>query len=198
MGQLVIAMGNPFGFQSTVSTGVVERGRPGHAQSGRPAYRERRAAHGSAEPGQLGRAARRFARRVVGVNTAIIAMAQGLGFAVPAQTARWVIGELLSHGRVARPQLGISGSVVPVQRRIARHLDLLNERAVQVMSLDPKGAAAAAGIEVGDRIVSMNGRIVNNLDDLHRLLTRQRADALVTLTVIRGAEKLDLQVTLKD
>ena len=196
VGQKVLAIGDPFGFQSTVSTGVVSAlGRAMRSQEGR--LIESIVQHTAPlNPGNSGGPLVDSRGRVVGVNTAIIAMAQGLGFAVPSQTAKWVVGELLTHGKVNRPQLGISAAIAPVQRRIARHLDLLNDRAVQVMSIDPKGAAAAAGLQVGDRIVSMNGRIVSTIDDLHRLLTRQPAGTVVILTVIRGAEKLDLRTKL--
>lgn len=196
VGQLVIAVGNPFGFQSTVSAGVVSAlGRSMRSQEGR--LIESIVQHTAPlNPGNSGGPLVDSRGRVVGVNTAIIAMAQGLGFSVPSQTAKWVIGELLSHGKVQRPQLGISGAVVPVQRRVARHLDLLNDRAVQVMGLEPKSAAAAAGIEAGDRIVGMNGRIINSVDDLHRLLTRHPVNAACVLTVIRGGERLDVEVQL--
>ncbi len=196
VGQLVIAVGNPLGFQSTVSTGVISAlGRAMRSQEGR--LIESIIQHTAPlNPGNSGGPLVDSRGRVVGINTAIIAMAQGLGFAVPAQTARWVVGELISHGKVTRPQLGIGAAVVPIQRRLARHLDLLNDRGVQVMSLDSKGAAARAGVQVGDIIVSMNDRIVSGIDDLHRLLTRYPPDGAVTLTVIRGVKRLELSARL--
>ena len=114
--------------------------------------------------------------RVVGVNTAIIAMAQGLGFAVPANTARWVIGELLSHGRVRRLHLGITAALVSLPRRLIVDLDLLGDRAVEVVAVEPGGPAAEAGVRPGDLIVAVGGRLLSGIDDLHRLLSGSGAD----------------------
>ncbi len=118
--------------------------------------------------------------RVVGVNTAVVYMAQGLGFAVPANTARWVIGELITHGKVRRPFLGISATVAAIERRLVRELDLLSDRAVEVAALEPKGPAERAGIQPGDLIVSVNDRLVSSVDDLHQLLSRLPGDKPIT------------------
>jgi S1-C subfamily serine protease len=131
---------------------------------------------------------------VVGVNTAIVPMAQGLGFAVPANTARWVIGELISHGRVRRPYLGISATVAPIERRLVRGLDLLADRAVQVMALEPSGPAMIAGLQAGDLIVSVNDRVVTSVDDLHQLLSRLPIEQPVALSLLRDERLLELQV----
>src|SRR5439155_4293436 len=99
--------------------------------------------------------------RVVGINTAIIAMAQGLGFAVPATTARWVVGELLTHGRVRRLSLGVTVAVAPIPRRAVRELDLLADQAVEVVEVLPNSPASIAGLAVGDWIVAAGGRIIS-------------------------------------
>jgi S1-C subfamily serine protease len=194
VGQLVIAMGNPLGFQSTVSTGVVSAvGRALRSREGR--LIENIVQHTAPlNPGNSGGPLVDSRGRVVGINTAIIAMAQGLGFAVPSATARWVVGELISHGRVRRLALGISASVVPLPRRLARELDLLSDVAVEVASLVPGGAAERAGLRAGDLIVAVGGRILTGLDDLHRLLSGYTAARELVLTIIRDGRLLDVSV----
>lgn len=193
VGQLVIAVGNPFGFQSTVTTGVVSAPRRSmRSQQGR--LIENVIQHTAPlNPGNSGGPLVDSFGRVVGINTAIIAMAQGLGFAVPADTARWVVSEVLTHGRVRRPSLGISVTMQPIGRETARRLDLLAEVAVEVVGLEPKGAAAQAGVRPGDLIAAINGRIVTSVDDMHRLLSRV-ADRSIMLTVVRGTWQFELAV----
>jgi S1-C subfamily serine protease len=132
--------------------------------------------------------------RVVGINTAIIAMAQGLGFAVPATTARWVAGELLAHGRVRRLSLGIVAAVVDVPRRIVRDLDLLSDQAVAVTEVVAGGAAAKAGLAPGDLIVTAAGRLIGGTDDLHRVLAALPAGQAVVLEIVRGPRLLEMPV----
>ncbi len=194
VGQLVIAMGNPLGFQSTVSTGVVSalsrsmRGEEGRLIEGIIQHTA------PLNPGNSGGPLVDSRGRVVGINTAIIPMAQGLGFAVPGNTARWVIGELLAHGRVRRLSLGVTATSAPLPRRLARTLDLLNERAVQVIGTISGGPAAKANLRAGDLIVSANGRIVSGVDDLHRVLARLPVDGTLTLGIVRGEEHFDVLV----
>jgi S1-C subfamily serine protease len=192
VGQLVIAVGNPFGFQSTVTTGVVSaRGRSLRSQQGR--LIENVVQHTAPlNPGNSGGPLVDSLGRVVGINTAIIAMAQGLGFAVPADTARWVVSEVLSHGRVRRPVLGLSVSLRPVGRELARQLDLLVDEAVEIAAVESDGAAARVGLRPGDLVVAINGRIVAGLDDMHRLLSR--ATGAVTLSIVRGRRRFDVEV----
>ena len=147
VGQLVIAMGNPLGFRSTVSTGVVSAtGRAMRGVGGR--LIENIIQHTAPlNPGNSGGPLVDTRGRVVGVNTAIIAMAQGLGFAVPANTARWVVGELIAHGQVRRRWLGISGTTVALPRALVRELDLVAEEAVEVMQVgggQPRGSRGLA------------------------------------------------------
>lgn len=194
VGQLVIAVGNPFGFRSTVSTGVVSAlGRAMRSEQGR--LIENIVQHTAPlNPGNSGGPLVDSRSRVVGVNTAIIAMAQGLGFAVPATTAQWVVGELLAHGRVRRLSLGIHVTIAPVPRRLARELDLLADQAVEVVEVLRGGPAAAAGVRAGDWIVAAGGRIIAGTDDLHRFLASLKSEREVTLQVVRKERLLELTV----
>ena len=194
VGQLVIAMGNPFGFQSTVSTGVVSAlSRTMRGESGR--LIENIVQHTAPlNPGNSGGPLVDSHGRVAGINTAIIAQAQGLGFAVPAKTARWVLGELIGQGRVRRPYLGISAGVAAVPRRLAQRLDLLSDQALEVAGVIAGGPAARAGLQEGDIIVSVDGRVLTSVDDLHRLLTARAAGTPLALHVVRGERELELTV----
>lgn len=194
VGQLVIAMGNPFGFRSTVSTGVVSAiGRAMRSQEGR--LIESIVQHTAPlNPGNSGGPLVDSRGRVVGINTAIIAMAQGLGFAVPATTARWVVGELMTHGRVKRLSLGITAAVISLPRRLAHDLDLLADQAVEVVETRSGGPAALAGIVPGDLIVAAAGRIVGSTDDLHRVLGTLPASGEVVLQVVREKRLIEFAV----
>jgi S1-C subfamily serine protease len=197
VGQLVIAMGSPLGFHSTVSTGVVSAtARAMRSRDGR--LIENIVQHTAPlNPGNSGGPLVDSRARVVGVNTAIVAMAQGLGFAIPADTAKWVVGELIEHGQVRRAQLGIVGTVVPVGRRLARDLDLLVDQAVQIVDMIQGSPAAQAGLEPGDLIVAVGGRIVSTIDDLHRLLASLRRDEQLVVSVVRGRRRLDVGVAIR-
>lgn len=196
VGQLVIAMGNPLGFCSTVSTGVVSatarsmRGREGRLIDNIIQHTA------PLNPGNSGGPLVDSRGRVVGVNTAIIALAQALGFAVPAATARWVIGELLANGRVRRPKLGITGAVVAVPRRLVRELDLLADQAVEVVDVLPGGPADAAGLEQGDLIVALGDRVVTSIDDLHRLLAASPVREPLELGIVRSGRLTRVPVAL--
>jgi S1-C subfamily serine protease len=197
VGQLVIAMGNPFGFRSTVSTGVVSAmGRAMRSAEGR--LIENIVQHTAPlNPGNSGGPLVDSRGRVVGINTAIIAMAQGLGFAIPATTARWVVGELLAHGRVRRLSLGISATLAPIPRRLARELDLLSDQAVEVVEVVPRGAAEAAGLRPGDWIIAAGGRLITGIDDLHRVLATLKAEREIGLQIVRDERLLEVAVTPK-
>lgn len=194
VGQLVIAVGNPFGFRSTVSTGVVSAlGRAMRSQEGR--LIENIVQHTAPlNPGNSGGPLVDSRGRVVGVNTAIIAMAQGLGFAVPGNTARWVTSELLAHGRVRRLTLGIRASVVVVPRWLMRQLDLLSEQTVAVVDVLPDSPAAAADIRPGDWIVAAAGRIISSMDDLHRVLATMPATRELVIEVVRDEQRIEMSV----
>ncbi|MFO0813013.1 MAG: trypsin-like peptidase domain-containing protein [Gemmatales bacterium] len=196
-GQLVIAVGNPFGFRSTVSTGVVSAlGRAMRSQEGR--LIENIIQHTAPlNPGNSGGPLVDSRGRVVGVNTAIIAMAQGLGFAVPGNTARWVVSELLTHRRVRRLALGIRVKGADIPRWLSRDLDLLNDHAVEVVEVMTGSASQQAGLQVGDLIVSAAGRVITGMDDLHRILASIPAGSntnAVGLEVIREHQLIELQV----
>src|SRR5262245_12411172 len=175
VGQLVIAMGNPFGFRSTVSTGVVSAlGRAMRSEQGR--LIEDIVQHTAPlNPGNSGGPLVDSRGRVVGINTAIIAMAQGLGFAVPATHAQWAVGERLTHWRVRRLSLGVTVTTAPIPKRLVRELDLLTDEAIEIVEVLPRGPAAEAGLETGDWIVAAGGRITAGADDLHRVLAALKA-----------------------
>jgi len=195
VGQLVIAMGNPFGFRSTVSTGVISAvGRAMRSEQGR--LIENIVQHTAPlNPGNSGGPLVDSKGRVVGINTAIIAMAQGLGFAVPATTAQWVVGELLAHGRVRRLSLGVTVTIAPVTRRLARELDLLSDQTVEIVEVLSGSPAAAAGLQAGDWIVAAGGRIVEGTDDLHRILSGLKAEREVELQIVRDERLIEVGVT---
>lgn len=194
VGQLVIAIGNPFGFQSTVSTGVVSAlGRALRSRSGR--LIENIIQHSAPlNPGNSGGPLVDSRGRVVGVNTAIIMMAQGIGFSIPANTAKWVVSQLLTHGRVRRGFLGLSARPRPLERRLVRFHRLNHDSAVEAISVDPRGPAAQAGLKEGDLIVAINDQPLSSVDDLHRFLAEWPIGEPVALTIIRGLERLDLKV----
>lgn len=193
VGQLVVAMGHPLGLQATVTTGVVGAlGNSMRSQDGR--LIENTIQHAAPiNPGNSGGPLVDSAGRVVGVNTAIIAWANGLGFAVPANTASWVVGEVLKHGRVQRKQLGIAAQTVWVTRREMMELDLLTEQVVEVHEILTDGAAFRAGLRVGDWVIAVNDRIVGNIDDLHRLLSLI-PDHSIELTIVRSGRTQPLAV----
>ena len=190
VGQLVIAMGSPLGLQSTVSTGVVSGvGRSMRAADGR--LIDNIIQHAAPiNPGNSGGPLVDSRGRVVGVNTAIIALAQGIGFAVPSNTVQWIATEFLQHGRVRRRQLGIIGAVVQLPRAVIVDLDLVSAFAVQVMGVDPSGIASRSGLREGDLIVSINDRIVTNIDDLHRYLARIPIETKLEVAIIRDGQSI--------
>jgi S1-C subfamily serine protease len=194
VGQLVIAMGNPFGFQSTVSTGVVSAlGRAFRSREGR--LIENIIQHTAPlNPGNSGGPLLDSKGRIMGINTAIIMMAQGIGFSIPANTARWIVSQLFSYGKVRRAFLGIAGRPKPLDRRLVRFHNLLNHHAVEVLSVDPESPAGKAGMLVGDLIAAIQGERVLTVDDLQRFLAEWPIGQPVTLTILRGKEKLEVRV----
>jgi S1-C subfamily serine protease len=196
VGQLVIAMGYPLGLQATVSTGVVSavgRGMRGH--DGR--LIENIVQHSAPiNPGNSGGPLVDSRGRVVGVNTAIIAMAQGLGFAVPSMTAQWVVSEILTHRRVRRRYLGITATTVGLPRTLVRELDLLADHAVEVVEVAARSPAEAAGVQSGDMIVALHGRVVTSADDIHRLLTLLPANEPLAVSLIRDRARLEVDVAV--
>lgn len=193
-GQLVIAIGNPFGFQSTVSAGVVSAiGRSLRSATGRLIENVIQT-DVALNPGNSGGPLVDTRARVVGINTAIIAMAQGISFAVPIDTAKRVVSELLAHGRVRRAYLGIVGQTRPIDRLVARRYALSQARAVEIMSVDPRGPAALAGLREGDLVVALDDRAVLTVDDMHRMLVGRRVGDQLTVGVIRGDRRFDVRL----
>src|SRR5712692_8651967 len=194
VGQLAIAIGNPYGFQHTVTAGVVSAlGRSLRAQTGR-LIDDVLQTDAALNPGNSGGPLVDSRGEVIGVNTAIIPGAQGICFATAIDTVKWVVMQLLRNGRVQRGYLGIAGATLPLARRIARHFQLENVRAVRVESVEAGGPSTAAGLQAGDLIVSFEDQPVNGIDDLHRLLTAERIGRASRLTVVRRTEKLEFSV----
>jgi S1-C subfamily serine protease len=131
---------------------------------------------------------------VIGVNTAIISQAQGVGFAIAANAARRIVGWLITEGRVPRARIGLAAQSVNVSRRVVRHFELANETAVRVMQVEKGGPAAKAGVMEGDLIVALDGEAVASVDDLHRLLTGHESAKRERLSVIRRTERLEFAV----
>ena len=196
VGQLVIAIGNPLGFQSSVSTGVVSAtGRAMRSLDRR--LIENVVQHTAPlNPGNSGGPLVDSRGRVVGINTAIIAAAQGIGFSVPSNTASHVVSQILTYGKVRRGYLGLTGRQRQLSRRRVRYFDLPRESGVEVASLDPGGPAGKAGLQTGDIVVGMNGQPVESVDDLHRLLSEVAVRDLARLDVLRGTERKVLEVEI--
>jgi len=197
-GQLVVAVGNPFGYESTVSAGVVSAlGRSLRSRQGR--LIEGVVQHTAAlNPGNSGGPLVDARGRVAGINTAIIAMAQGIGFAIPAATAQWVLTEILTQGRVRRAWLGIAARDRPLDLRLVRALGLTITRAVEVLSREARGPAAASDLRPGDLIVAVNDHAVDGIDALHRQLARVPPGATLTLDVVRRARTVKIALTARE
>jgi S1-C subfamily serine protease len=194
-GQLVVAIGNPFGFQHTVTAGVVSAtGRSLRSRTGR-LMNGLIQTDAALNPGNSGGPLVDVRGEVVGVNTAVIMPAQGISFAVSADTAHLVIPQLLRDGKVRRRYLGIAGQDVPLPRRLVRHHALTTGFGVLVTEVVADTSASAAGVHDGDIIVGFDGAPVERTDDLHRLLTGERAGVDATLRVLRGVDVVDLRIT---
>lgn len=193
-GQLVVAVGNPFGFQATVTAGVVSAlGRTMRAKSGRliDSVIQTDAA---LNPGNSGGPLVDSRGHVIGVNTAVILPAQGICFAIGINTAKFVAARLIRDGRVTRSYIGVAGQSVPLHRRVVRFYDLAVDSGVLVLSTEKESPAEAAGLREGDVIIAFGERPVSSVDDLHRLLTDEQIGARSEVTVIRRTEKLTLPI----
>jgi S1-C subfamily serine protease len=194
VGQIVIAIGAPYGFQSTVTAGVVSAlGRSLRSYSGR-LIDDVIQTDASLNPGNSGGPLVDSAGRVVGVNTATILPAQGICFAIGINTAKFVASRLLRDGRLRRSFIGVSAQTVPVHRRVVRFYDLPKEMGAVVVGVEENSPAKRAGLREGDIIVALEGQPVAGVDDLHRLLTDLRVGVSCSLTVIRWTEKLEVKV----
>ena len=195
VGQLVIAIGNPLGFESSVTAGVVSAlGRSLRSNSGR-LIDDIIQTDAALNPGNSGGPLVTSDGRVVGVNTATIRPAQGICFAIGINTAKFVAGRLIRDGRIKRSYIGVVGQTVSLPRKVVRFHVLEQERGILVLSVEPASPAATAGVRERDIIVSLDGQRVAGIDDLQRLLTDVRIGALTRLVVLRGAEKLHIAVT---
>ncbi len=195
VGQVAIAIGNPYGFQTSVTAGVVSAlGRSLRAQSGRLIDNIIQT-DAALNPGNSGGPLVDSRGDVIGVNTAVIMPAQGICFAIAINTAKFIAARLIRDGRVTRSYIGVGGQTVPVARRVSRFHQLSVESGVLVVSLEQGGPAEKAGIKMGDRIVGFNGQPIRGIDDLQLVLTEQQVGVPSKITVLRLTEKLDFEVT---
>jgi S1-C subfamily serine protease len=198
VGQLVIAIGNPLGFQSTVSAGVVSAvGRSLRSQAGRLIDGVIQT-DVALNPGNSGGPLVDSRGRVIGINTAMIYMAQGISFAIPINTARWVVTELVMHGKVRRAYLGIGAQIRPVNRRIQHNLALDTPTVVEVVTVETNGPAERAGLERGDCIFSLNETQVATVDDLHRLLSKWPPATPLTVKLLRSGRVENYRITPRE
>jgi S1-C subfamily serine protease len=195
VGQLVIAIGNPYGFQTTVTAGVVSAmGRTFRSASGRliDSVIQTDAA---LNPGNSGGPLVNSRGEVIGVNTAVILPAQGLCFAIPANTAKFVAARLIRDGKITRSQIGVAGQNVPLHRKIVRYYNLPIESAVLITGVEPDSPASRAGLEDGDLIIQFGDKPIGEIDALHRLLTDEALGRETTVTVLRRNQKQDFRIT---
>jgi len=195
VGQLAIAIGNPFAFQCTVTAGVVSAlGRSMRSRSGRliDGIIQTDAA---LNPGNSGGPLVNSRGEVIGVNTAMIFQAQGLCFAIGADTAKYVAVRLIRDGKIKRCYIGVGGQNTPLPRKLVVHYGLQAESGVLVLSVESNSPAERAGLRQGDTIIGFGQRTIQGVDDLHRTLSDHVANVPSSLTIVRGTEKLDLPVT---
>ena len=194
VGQLVVAIGNPYGFQYTVTAGVISAlGRSLRAQSGR-LMDDVIQTDAALNPGNSGGPLVNSRGEVIGVNTAMILPAQGICFATSIDTAKFVASRLIRDGKVSRSYIGLAGQNVPLPRRIVRYYNLPVGSGIMVISYDGNSPAKKAGVMEGDIIVGFDDHSIAGIDDLHKLLTEDRIGHKSSLVVIRGTERLNLEV----
>jgi len=194
VGQLVVAIGNPYGFQTTVTAGVVSAlGRSLRSQNGH-LIDNLIQTDAALNPGNSGGPLVTARGQVVGVNTAVILPAQGICFAIAMNTAVFVAGKLIKDGHITRGYLGIAGQTVPIHRRLVRFFHLPLETAVLVVGVEPDSPAQRAGLREGDLLIAYNGRELPDVDTLHRILTDDEVGARAQLDVIRHTQKLSLDI----
>ena len=198
VGQLVVAIGNPLGFTCTVTAGIVSAlGRTLRTRSG-GLIDSVIQTDAPLNPGNSGGPLVSGAGRVIGINTAMIAPAQGICFAIGIDTAIWVATRLMRDGRVRRSRLGLSAQTVPITTRVRRFHGLQQSSGAMVSDLAPDGPGKQAGLQAGDVLVSLDGVPVTGVDDLHRALTAERAGLQVPLGVLRRTELLTVPVSPRE
>jgi len=194
VGQIAIAIGNPYGLNCTVTAGVVSAlGRSLRTQTGR-LVDDVIQTDAALNPGNSGGPLCDGQGRVIGVNTAMIMPAQGISFAIAVNLATFIMGKLIHDGRIRRCYLGLAGQNVPLHRRVVRYFQLPSETACLVVSVEPGSPAELAGVREGDRVVALGDQTVANIDDLHRLLTEDKAGKLMDMAVVRGTQRVVLPV----
>src|SRR5467141_3661282 len=195
VGQLVVAIGNPLGFQSTVTAGVVSAlGRSFRSVSGRLIDNVIQT-DAALNPGNSGGPLLDSRGNVIGVNTAVILPAQGICFAVAVNTVKLVVGQLIAFGHVRRARIGVGGQNVSLPRLAVRAHRLIQPSGVLITTIETGSPAARAGLQPGDIIVAFDGQPVHGIDDLHRLLTGERIGTATTVAAVRKAERLELPIT---
>ena len=195
VGQLVIAIGNPLGFSATVTAGVVSAlGRSLRSRSGR-LMDDIIQTDAALNPGNSGGPLVNSHGEVIGVNTAVISGAQGLCFAIAANTAQFVVGRLIRDGRIRRSYMGVAGQNTKILRQIVRFYGLPMETGILVATIEPDSPASKSQLREGDIIISLDGQQTAGIDQLHRLLTEERIGRQTPMTVIRRTEKLEIDVT---
>jgi len=195
VGQIAIAIGNPLGFQASVTAGVISAlGRSMHAQSGRLIDNIIQT-DAALNPGNSGGPLANSAGEVIGVNTAVIRPAQGICFAIASNTAKFVAGWLIKEGRIRRGYIGVAGQTSPLHRRVARFYHLANESGAMVVSVEKGSPAEQSRIRPDGVIVAFNGEPIASVHDLHKKLVGDRIGTPCKLTVLRGTEQLTIYVT---
>jgi S1-C subfamily serine protease len=195
VGQLVIAIGNPYGFQATVTSGVISAlGRSLRSNSGRLIDNVIQT-DAALNPGNSGGPLVTTRGEVIGVNTAVILPAQGICFATAINTAKFVAGRLIKDGRIRRGYLGIAGQNVPLHRLLVRGHNLLASSGILVVSVEPNSPSQKAGVREGDIVVGFGGHPVPDIDALHRLLADREAASPASLLILRATEKIELDIT---
>ena len=190
VGQIAVAVGSPYGFQQTVTAGIVSAlGRSMRSDSGR-LMDEIIQTDAALNPGNSGGPLLNSAGEVIGVNTAVILPAQGICFAIASNTAHFVAGWLIKDGRIRRSSIGVAGQNVPLHPRVVRFHQLPAERGVLVMEVEPRSPSAIAGLQAGDTIVGFKGQPVASIDDLHKRLVASEIGVPSPIMFLRGTEKL--------
>ena len=194
VGQLAIAIGNPLGFQTTVTAGVVSAlGRSLRGNSGR-LIDDVIQTDAALNPGNSGGPLVNSRGEVIGVNTATILQTQGLCFAIAVDTAKFVAGKLIRDGRIRRSYIGMAGQNVPILKQIVRHYNLSNEHGVLIISMDENSPAKLAGLQEGDTIIEFAGEKVEGIDELHRLLSEESVGIKRSVKVIRRTAVLEFEI----
>jgi S1-C subfamily serine protease len=198
VGQVAIALGSPFAFQHSVTSGVVSAlGRSLRARSGR-LMDDIIQTDAALNPGNSGGPLITTRGEVIGVNTAVILHAQGLCFAIASNTARFVASRLIRDGRIRRGYIGIAGQNAPIHRAIARFNRLAIASGVQVASVEPESPAAAAGVLQDDVIVSLAGETITAIDDLQRHLNEDAIDRPIVMTVLRRGQRQEFTIVPRE